>query len=213
MRRSALIIFVKAPIAGRVKTRLSPHLSQKEILRLYRSFLRMITEGCSALEGIDRFMGCTPTKDDIFLSSLARQYGYGRFEQRGKSLGERLINAFRDHFDMGYRKVVIIGSDSPTVPIGFIRDAFRILNKREFVIGPCNDGGYYLVGAKRLYEEVFKGIPWDTSGVLNKTLDRLDRMDVDYFLLPFWYDVDRIEDLEFYKRHLRYLERTGDDKC
>ncbi len=204
---------MKAPILGKVKTRLSPHLSQREILRLYKSFLKMITERCGRLNGIDRFLGCTPTKDDDFLLRLARQYGYGRFEQRGKTLGERLINAFRDHFAMGYKKIVIIGSDSPTIPLKYIKDAFHILNKKEFVLGPCNDGGYYLVGAKRLYEGVFKRIPWDTSEVLNKTLDRLNSGDVDYYILPFWYDVDRIEDLRFYKRHLRYLKRAGNDKC
>jgi|Deesub1362A_J573_1020465.scaffolds.fasta_scaffold00876_16 hypothetical protein len=213
MKQSALIIFVKAPILGRVKTRLSPHLSQREILRLYKSFLRTITERCSRLDRVDRFLGCTPTKDDDFLSRLAGQYGYGCFDQRGKTLGERLINAFRDHFDTGYKKVVIIGSDSPTIPLEYIKDAFTILNKKEFVLGPCNDGGYYLVGARRLYERVFRRIPWDTSEVLNKTLDRLNSGDIDYYLLPFWYDVDRIEDMMFYKRHLKYLKKAGNDKC
>jgi len=211
MKRSALIVFVKAPIRGRVKTRLEPHLSQEGILRLYRSFLRMIADRCSSIKGVDRFLGCTPTKDHPYLSRLAGQYGYGRFDQRGRSLGERLINAFRDHLAMGYGKIVIIGSDSPTIPVGYIREAFHILDRREFVLGPCNDGGYYLVGARRLYERVFRGIPWDTSEVLNKTLDKLNSRDIDYFLLPFWYDVDRIEDLRFYKRHLKYLERVGHD--
>ena len=213
MKQSALIIFVKAPILGKVKTRLSPHLSQREILRLYKSFLKMITARCSGLKEVDRFLGCTPTKDDDFLLNLAMRYGYECFKQRGRSLGERLINAFRDHFDMGYKKVVIIGSDSPTIPLEYIRDAFTLLNKREFVLGPCNDGGYYIVGTKRPYEEVFKRIPWDTSEVLNKTLDRLNSANIDYYLLPFWYDVDRIEDLRFYKRHLGYLKRVGYDQC
>ncbi len=213
MRGSALIIFVKAPIKGKVKTRLSPNFSRDAILRLYRSFLRAIISRCSELKGVDRFLGCTPTKDNAFLIKLSRTYGYECFEQRGRTLGERMINAFRDYFDMGYKKVVIIGSDSPTIPLRYIKDALRRLNNREFVLGPCNDGGYYLVGTKRLYEGIFKRIPWDTSEVLNKTLDRLNSKGIDYFLLPFWYDIDTIEDLRFYKRHLRYLERASHDQC
>lgn len=211
MKKDALIVFVKAPIKGKVKTRLSPYLSDEEILRLYKSFLTMITERCSRLRGADRFLGCTPTENDDFLLSLADKYGYGCFKQRGRSLGQRIINAFKEYFNKGYKKVVIIGSDSPTIPLEYIRDAFNLLNRREFILGPCNDGGYYIVGARRPYEDIFKGIPWDTSDVLNKTLDRLNSRGIDYFLLPFWYDVDRIEDLRFYKRHIRYLERISHD--
>lgn len=211
MSRNALIVFVKAPIKGMVKTRLSPHLSDIEILRLYKSFLKMITMRCGMLKGVDRFLGCTPSKDDAFLLSLSKRYGYECFEQRGKNLGERILNAFKEYFNEGYRKVVIIGSDSPTIPLEYIKDAFRSLDKIDFVLGPCIDGGYYLVGARAVYEDIFKGIPWDTSEVLNKTLDRLNSKDIDYFLLPFWYDIDRIEDLSFYKRHLKYLRRISHD--
>jgi len=213
MKKDALIVFVKTPIKGTVKTRLSPHLSDSRILRLYKSFLRTITKRCSMLKGIDRFLGCTPSKDNRFLLSLAEEYGYRCFEQRGRDLGERIVNAFKDYLDKPYKRVVIIGSDSPTIPLGYIRDAFRALKKRDLVLGPCNDGGYYLVGAKTVYEKVFKGIPWDTPDVLNKTVDRMNSVGVNYFLLPFWYDIDRIEDLEFYKRHIKYLRRINDDQC
>ncbi|GAB4538520.1 MAG: TIGR04282 family arsenosugar biosynthesis glycosyltransferase [Thermodesulfovibrionia bacterium] len=212
MQKDALIVFVKAPIKGRVKTRLSPYLSDDQILRLYKSFLNMITMRCSRLKDVDRFLGCTPSKEDGFLLNLAKGYGYRCFEQKGNNLGERIINAFKEHLDMGYKKVVIIGSDSPTIPLEYIRMAFRSLEEMDLVIGPCNDGGYYLVGAKRLYDSPFKGIPWDTSDVLNKTLDKLNSMGVNYFLLPFWYDIDRIEDLRFYKRHLKYLRVMGEEE-
>jgi hypothetical protein len=211
MKKVALIIFVKIPMKGRVKTRLSPHLSDEKILELYKSFVIKITSTCSLLKGVKRFLGCMPTKDDDFIMALAERYGYECFEQRGQDLGQRIINAFRDYFKKGYERVVIIGSDSPTLPLEYIRQSFRILGEKDFVLGPCNDGGYYLVGARKLYEHVFRRIPWDTPEVLNRTLDRLDSRGIDYFLLPFWYDVDTIDDLRFYKRHLKYLKRM--ERC
>jgi rSAM/selenodomain-associated transferase 1 len=124
----------------------------------------------------------------------------------GRDLGEKFINAFHDRFNEGYKKVVVIGSDSPTIPVEYIRRAYRELEKNDFVLGPCTDGGYYLVGAKKISEKIFRGIPWDSPQVLNITLDKLHANRVRYSLLPFWYDVDDISDMEFYKRHSRYLK-------
>jgi hypothetical protein len=205
----ALIVFVKAPVLGKVKTRLEPHLSPVRILELYKSFVREIITKCVSLRGVDKFLGCYPTEDDDFLKELTKTYKIKSFNQKGNDLGERIINAFRDHFKQGYSKVVIIGSDSPTIPVEYIRQAFRELDGKDLVLGPCCDGGYYLVGAKKVFNKVFQGIPWDTEKVLIKTLERLDSLKVRFSLLPFWYDVDTIEDLRFLKRHLKYLNKNS----
>jgi len=206
--KKALIIFVKTPVAGKVKTRLQPHLSTVKILKLYKSFVSEIMDRCATLRGVDKFLGCAPAKEDDFLLGLSKTYKLEGFNQKGKDLGEKLINAFKEHFRRGYTKVVIIGSDSPTIPVDFIKQAFKKLDKKDFVVGPCCDGGYYLVGAKKMFNKVFRGIPWDSSEVLNKTLDKLDSLDVKFSLLPFWYDVDTIDDLRFFKKHLRYLSKN-----
>lgn len=205
--KKALIIFVKTPIKGKVKTRLQPHLSTAKTLKLYKSFVSEIIDRCSRLRGVDKFLGCAPTKKDDFLEGLAKKHKFKSFDQKGKDLGEKFINAFNDHFKQGYTKVVIIGSDSPTIPADYIKQAFRELEDKDFVLGPCNDGGYYLVGAKKVFGKVFKGIPWDSSEVLNQTLDKLFSLKIKFSLLPFWYDVDTIDDLKFYKKHLKYFKK------
>ncbi|MBI4654240.1 MAG: TIGR04282 family arsenosugar biosynthesis glycosyltransferase [Nitrospirae bacterium] len=204
----ALIIFAKTPVLGKVKTRLQPHLAPEKILGIYKSFVRETVKNCAKLRGIDKFLGCAPTKDDDFLREISSIYKIERFNQKGKNLGDRITNAFKDYFKKGYKKVVVIGTDSPTIPVEYIRQAFHELNRRDFVIGPCCDGGYYLVGARESFPELFQGIPWDTSEVLDKTLEKLELANMRFSMLPFWYDVDTIDDLRFFKKHLVYLNRT-----
>ncbi|MBI4825030.1 MAG: TIGR04282 family arsenosugar biosynthesis glycosyltransferase [Nitrospirae bacterium] len=206
--KNAFIIFVRTPEAGKVKTRLMKDLGSGKTLRAYKSFVADTMKICDGLKEVDKFLGCFPTTQDTFLKNLSRKHKFkGEFVQRGKDLGEKFINAFSDKFKEGYDKVVVIGSDSPTIPVDFIRQAFDELDRKDFVLGPCTDGGYYLVGMKKLFSNVFKGIPWDSSDVLNKTLDKLYAGRVKFSLLPFWYDVDNIDDLNFYKRHVKYLRK------
>lgn len=208
--KKALIIFVKSPLPGKVKTRLQPPLTPCEIVELYKSFIREIISKCGRLKGIDKFMGCSPTKENIFLKQLTKTYKIGSFNQRGNDLGEKIINAFRDYFKKGYSELVIIGSDSPTIPMDYIKKAFSELKNKDFVFGPCCDGGLYLVGAKgKITPEIFHNIPWDTSEVLNKTLEKLYSLNIRFSILPFWYDVDTIEDLRFVESHRRYLNRKS----
>ncbi|MBI5676588.1 MAG: TIGR04282 family arsenosugar biosynthesis glycosyltransferase [Nitrospirae bacterium] len=208
--KKAFIVFARTPEIGRVKTRLMKDLDVEETLKLYKSFVSETFKICDGLKGVDKFLGSFPTTDDPFLNDLVKKYKFkGVFNQKGSDLGEKFINAFNDRFNEGYEKVVIIGSDSPTIPVEYIKNAFQELEKQEFVFGPCTDGGYYLVGARRLYKKVFRGITWDSSEVLNKTLDKLYSGKIKFSLLPFWYDVDDIDDFRFYKRHIRYFKGAG----
>ncbi|MBI4686503.1 MAG: TIGR04282 family arsenosugar biosynthesis glycosyltransferase [Nitrospirae bacterium] len=206
----ALIIFAKTPILGKVKTRLQPHVAPERGLEIYKSFVKEIVGRSITLRGVDKFLGCAPTKDDSFFKELMASCKLGSFNQKGENLGERIVNAFRDYFKKGYKKVVIIGTDSPTMPTDFIRKAFSELSKKDFVVGPCCDGGYYLVGARKVFPSVFHGIPWDSSEVLNKTLDKLYKCRISFALLPFWYDVDTIDGLRFLEKHLKFLGNKND---
>ncbi len=205
MKTSALIIFAKTPVLGKVKTRLQPDISQAEGLKIYKSFVKEITGRCAKLKGFDRFLGCAPTVDDNFLKGLAARHKFEMFNQRGADLGARILNAFKDHLKKGYKKVIIIGTDSPTIPPEFIKKAFTALDRNDFILGPCCDGGYYLVGAKKTFPKVFKNIPWDTREVLVKTIEKLYASRIKFSLLPFWYDVDTAKDLRFLKKHRKYL--------
>jgi rSAM/selenodomain-associated transferase 1 len=206
--KNALIVFVRTPESGRVKTRLQRDLGKAETFKTYKSFITETLNICDRIRGADKFLGCFPTTKDLFLKGLSKKHKLRLFDQTGRDLGEKFINAFNDRFKEGYKKVVIIGSDSPTIPVDYIKQAFKHLDKNDFILGPCTDGGYYLVGAKKISKGIFKGIPWDSSEVLNRTLDKLYSNKGRFYLLPFWYDIDDISDLEFYKRHLRYLKKV-----
>ncbi len=207
--KKALIVFAKTPVKGRIKTRLQPHLTPEKILNLYKSFITETMSRCLRLKDAEIFLGSYPTKDNDFMKELTKKHNIKSFNQRGKNLGERFVNAFKDRFKQGYGKVVIIGSDSPLIPVENIKKAFLKLTKNEFVLGPSCDGGYYLVGASKVIPEVFHNIPWDTDRVLNRTLGKLNSLDIRFSLLPFWYDIDTIEDLRFFRNHLKYLKREG----
>lgn len=206
--KKALITFVKAPVPGTVKTRLKGDLDPGKITEIYKAFITETVSQCARLKGTDRFLGCAPSKDHIFLRETAGKFKLKCFDQRGADLGEKIINAFRDFFRKGYSEIILIGSDSPTIPTPYINKAFRALERCDIVLGPCCDGGLYLIGARdKIMPDIFRDIPWDSSMVLNKTLDNIAYLDVKLFLLPFWYDVDTIDGLIFLKNHQRYLNR------
>ena len=204
----ALLTFVKAPVPGTVKTRLQADLDAKKTVEIYKSFIRETLSQCSRLKETDRFLGCAPSKNHPFLKEMADTYGLATFNQRGEDLGKKIVNAFKDYFKKGYSEIVLIGSDSPTIPGAYIKQAFNALKKKDFVVGPCCDGGMYLIGARKKIEPgIFKNIPWDTSEVLNLVMEKLFQLNINFSLLPFWYDVDNIDDLKFLELHLQYLNK------
>ena len=208
--KKALIFFAKAPKSGKVKTRLQPYLSPDQASELYTAFVTDLLEATARLRGITRIVGCDPSDHDPFFQSLAHRYQLKLIHQHGANLGERMQNAMTEAHRQGFDRVVIIGTDSPTLPMEFVRKAFLLLRTRELVLGPSHDGGYYLIGCGKSIPPVFEGIPWGTDRVLSMTLRRITDLKIKCALLPFWYDVDHIEDLRFLTAHLDYLDRqTG----
>jgi len=206
MRKKALVVFAKAPETGNVKTRLQSGLGRDKTIEVYKSFIQQVLKTGSNVRGVDRYLACAPSDKYPFLRSMARRFRMETFPQRGKDLGRRIVNGFNDCFRRGYRDVVIIGSDSPTIPHEYISLAFKKLNEHRFVIGPCCDGGMYLVGAREeVNPRLFQGVPWDTSDVLMTIMEKCFRSKRDFTLLPFWYDVDDLRDYQFLKLHIKYL--------
>lgn len=204
--KKAFITLVKAPIPGTVKTRLQKDLGRDETLRVYKSFVTEITSRFSRMKGVDRFLGCAPGKDHDFLKEVAGKNGMTTFNQRGNNLAERISNAFRYCAKKGYSDIVLIGSDSPSMPGDFIRKAFVELGKNDFVIGPCFDQGLYLIGARKAkINDIFRAIKLDTGRDVSMILKKTQDMNIRLSMLPFWYDIDNIDDFEFLKLHLRYL--------
>jgi rSAM/selenodomain-associated transferase 1 len=198
-----LVVVAKEPVPGKVKTRFIPQLSPADAAGLYRCSLHDRITEISALNGVDRAIAYTPEDARDTFTELSLD-GFELFAQRGKGLGERLNNIFQDNLARGYQAVSIVDSDSPDLPKSIINESFGLLlsKQAEVVLGPCHDGGYYLVGLRKPYPELFRNIPWSTKNVLSTTLEKARKMGLNVRLLSRWNDLDTFEDiLEYYNRY------------
>lgn len=212
---NSFVVFAKEPVPGAVKTRLSPPLTPEEAAGLYRGFVRDV---CAAVARAsapgDRRVLAAPGGAGAFLAAVAAEHGFETAAQAGPDLGARMRAALSGELATGARSVVLVGSDSPTLPVELLQEAARRLEATPAgaaaaVIGPSGDGGYWLVGCAGAVPDLFDGIAWSTRDVLAETIARAARAQVDLGLLPFWYDVDDIADLRLLDAHLRWLAATG----
>jgi rSAM/selenodomain-associated transferase 1 len=198
--RRALLIVGKPPEPGQTKTRLVPPLSAEDAAALYRGFLL----DCVALGldlGWEQVTVVHPTAGRQALAALLPAQ-VRLLEQRGQGLADALPYAFATHLAEGFSRVVLIGSDNPTLPPGLIERACVALDAHDVCIGPSVDGGYYLIGLREPHLGVFDTIEWSTSRVYGQTLARAERLGLRVHRLPAWYDVDEPPDLERLEREL-----------
>ena len=198
---SALALMTKAPRAGNVKTRLVPPLTNEEAAQLNRCFLQdtgaAISVCCSGLteansgpiaRGVAVYtpVGAESDYADILPAD------FSLLPQRGENFGERLYFAAEDLFKCGFDSVCLIDSDSPTIPAENFAKAMELLSLPgdHIVLGPCDDGGYYLIGLKQLHQGVFEQIDWSTERVLEQTIKRATQIGVGVHELPRGLDVD-----------------------
>jgi rSAM/selenodomain-associated transferase 1 len=195
----ALAVMTKAPRAGRVKTRLVPPLTPDEAATLNACFLRDTTTAISTALVCGKRSGknaCgvavyTPVGwEDAYADILPSDFDL--VPQRGESFGERLFFAAEDLFKCGFDSVCLIDSDSPTVPSSSFAQAVEFLSSPgdQFVLGPTDDGGYYLIGLKEPHREMFEQIDWSTERVLDQTKARAKEIGLEVKLLPMCYDID-----------------------
>jgi rSAM/selenodomain-associated transferase 1 len=190
----ALAVMTKAPQAGQVKTRLVPPLTPEQAAELNKCFLRDTAAAISnAIAGHNACgiavytpIGAESTYDDIFSSN------FSLLPQRGEQFGERLYLAAQDLFQCGFRSVCLIDSDSPTVSTENFAQAVKLLLRSgdRTVLGPCDDGGYYLIGLKKPHRKLFERIDWSTERVLAQTTQRAREIHLEVELLEPSYDVD-----------------------
>jgi len=193
-----LLFFVKDPAHGAVKTRLASAVGKTIAQDLYVNFIH---DMLSQLEKADYpFFICVHPEDALerLRTLLGEKHQY--LPQRGDDLGQKMEYCINNAFSIGFRRVLLIGSDIPDLPEEIIGNAFRFLNTFDCVIGPSLDGGYYLIGFRRdsLLPEAFRGIQWGTDIVLKKTTDILRIHHVSVHLLQTWRDIDTLEDLKHF---------------
>jgi hypothetical protein len=226
IRANALAVMAKAPVPGEVKTRLTPPLTLEQAAELYRALLSDQLEHLTALEAAELYVAFTPSEAEPLIASIVPA-DYRCFAQRGGDLGERMNEVFGELWRRGHRSLIVIGSDLPPVPLDTFQQAFAQLSAdgKRVVLGPSRDGGYYLAGMNQPVPEIFSGMTWSNERVLKTTTDRLTQLGIDFGLLPEWFDVDTVEDLDRLRaisdlsvrdsmqRTLACLQRIGSIGC
>jgi rSAM/selenodomain-associated transferase 1 len=195
--RQTLIIFVRNPALGKVKTRLASTMGVQKALDIYHILLdktRQAALGCHAARWL-YYSDFVPETDGWNPAFFHKK------TQHGDGLGERMERAFQEAFEAGAEKAVIIGSDCPELDGAILDDAFAMLDHADVVLGPVPDGGYYLLGMKTLLPALFHGIEWSTEKVLEKTLEKAAAAGKLVAMLPELYDVDTEADwVKFFQK-------------
>ncbi len=195
--RCALGMMIKVPRAGASKTRLVSPLTPEEAARLSVAFLRDTAENmadaCAEHRdgAVHPVAVYTPVGAEGAFEGLL-PHGFSLLAQRGDNFGERLFHAAADLLRLGYESCCLIDSDSPTLPRARLASAVEELRRPgdRLVLGPADDGGYYLIGLKRAHPRLFEEIAWSTADVLTRTIERAREINLEVKLLPAWYDVD-----------------------
>jgi len=192
---NAILIFVKNSIPGKVKTRLAATVGDDEAIRVYHKLAQhtqLVTADLKEKKMVFY-------SDYIVQSDIWQNENYEKQIQVGNDLGKRMCNAFQYSFDYGNNKAVIIGTDCPGLNTSLLKKAFEELDSADVVIGPATDGGYYLLGMKILYTELFNGIVWSTSDVRKETIKICLKLNLNYHLLDILPDIDEEKDLVYMK--------------
>lgn len=182
-----LIIFIKNPVKGNVKTRLAATIGDDKALEVYLKLIEYTLNLAKSLK----------VEVNLFFSNqIISEYPFlKKHFQEGSDLGDKMKNAFKKCFDEGGSNVVIIGTDCAELTKDIIEESFEQLKNNSIVIGPAWDGGYYLLGMNQFYPEIFNHIEWSTSKVFDSTLEKIKNADISFYTLATLRDIDTEEDL------------------
>jgi len=203
MTDALVIVFVKNIKLGTVKTRLAKTIGDFGAFEVYSELVK-ITEQATQKLDVDKRI--------YFSNSIVDTQWKDDYKtvQSGVDLGERMLNAFRDGFEAGYKRIVLIGSDLPDINTTHITNGIAALNANDVVFGPAEDGGYYLIGLSKLETSIFIDKPWSQPNLLNETLQELQKLKVSVGILEPLNDIDTYEDLiasDFYKSNIKLQEK------
>lgn len=206
-KSNTLLVVAKQPTPNQTKTRLCPPLTFEQAAKLYECFLRDTLNIMRKVPNVQYGIGYLPDDARGYFQQLAPDMKLIR--QRGRSLGERLDNLLTEVLQDGSEQVVVINSDSPTLPDGYITLAFEKLMDADVVLGPTRDGGYYLIGMKQSYPHLLHEVEMSTPHVLADTIALAESTGLTVSLLPTWYDVDTIADLYLLDKETIGASSTG----
>jgi uncharacterized protein len=205
--KNALVVVAKQPSPGITKTRLCPPLKPDEASSLYECFLLDTLDQMRKVEDVQRIVAYLPREAHSYFQHIAPDFELSL--QKGHDLGSRLDNAVNKCLSEGYENTVIMDSDSPTLPVPYLSHAFDALSDgADVVLGPCDDGGYYLIGVKKAAPRLLREVKMSTPNVTADTIAIAQEEGLDVFELPTWYDVDDGLSLSRLMEELDQLEAT-----
>jgi uncharacterized protein len=204
--KKGLIVFAREPIPGAVKTRLAAAIGDQAAAKLYETMLQDVLKAVRHLNDVETviYWAC----EEEALPLLAERYRCCARRQSPGDLGQRMQAAFEEMFANGCELCCIIGSDAPDLPLSYIQEAYRLLagQQTDIVFGPSMDGGYYLLGLRRVWPQLFADIPWSSADVLEKSLAAALDSGLTVAQLPEWQDIDTLEDLKAFQERNRLTE-------
>jgi hypothetical protein len=186
---------IRSPELGKVKTRLAADVGDETALKLYLAFIEDSLEMLEELN-IDVILSVYSNDNNRQIMDHIHK-DHKIIDQKGKNLGERQYKSLEEAFKLGYEKVVVMAADCPDLEPDFIEGAFASLNHCDAVIGPCEDGGYYLLGINRekLDQGIFSDVEWGSDQVMEIIRSNANHLGLVLFELPLWYDIDTYDDL------------------
>ena len=199
MSKNLLLVFTRNPELGKVKTRLAKTIGDQKALDIYMLLLQHTKKTIQNID-CDKAVYYSEVIQD---NDIWEKSKFQKYLQNGNDLGHRMHNAFNNAFNIGYKKVVIIGTDIIDLQPKQINEAFRVLDKHEVVIGPAKDGGYYLLGLTKVHPKIFNNKNWGTETIFLETMQDLDNVDV--HLLVDLNDIDAYDDLKQHKELIKKI--------
>lgn len=188
--KNLLIVFVKNAVLGHAKTRLAASIGDESAFEVYKHLIGITERETVSLKDSDiHVYFSSEITDDLW-------EGQQKFVQQGADLGARMQDAFQRGFDLGYGRIIGVGSDLPDLNAEVMTEGLNALTSNEAVFGPSEDGGYYLIGMNRLISCIFENKPWSTETLLNETLSELQSNNITVASLRELNDIDTIEDLQ-----------------
>ena len=199
---TAAIVFTRFPVEGKVKTRLAKNVGNKFAVSFFRACAEHTFKELLKVKemGSDLFLFCSE-ENEIEQVKQWTGNNFNCYSQQGSDLGIKMYNAFSTVFKEGYKKVIIIGTDAPDVSMNLMQSAISVLDNYSVVIGPANDGGYFLLGFKSKLIDLFSGIEWSTDSVFDNTIEKLNNSKTNYFMLEELTDIDTLEDLQYWLKY------------
>ncbi len=192
--KRAIVIMAKVPKAGKVKTRLQPFFTPQQSAEFADCLLQDAINKATALKN-KLIIAYSPADERSFFDNFTN-HNFILVAQIGENLGEKMFNAFQFAYSQGLDSIVMIGTDSPTFPSNFIEKAFEILQAKDAVLGKTYDGGFYLIGLRKINKGLFENVEWSSKKTFEQTKKNLEALGFSLGELPIWYDIDEPKDLD-----------------